>query len=277
MDAAEEQYTCERCGAEFETPAEKGGHKRGHQLKVSREELQAELQRLADIGDGPPTTTLMRTEGIYSISTVRERFGSWGEAVRSIGLVPANIHDIRPGDLKADLTAVATKLGRPPTASEQREFGDYPMSQFQNEFGRWNDALRAADFQPHAKKNISDDALLEAIHDLVEALGTAPTASEMHKHGRYSHRPYFRRWDGWQAAIRVAGYDPVGRPSGPANYKWKENPAHEWREYGDNWPQQRQKALERDGYICQTPGCDGPKRHTARRSPEGSTYITFAH
>ena len=197
----------------------------------------------------------MRTEGIYSISTVRERFGSWGEAVRSIGLVPANIHDIRPGDLKADLAAVATKLGRPPTASEQREFGDYPMSQFQNEFGRWNDALRAADFQPHAKKNISDDALLEAIHDLVEALGTAPTASE----------------------IRVAGYDPVGRPSGPANYKWKENPAHEWREYGDNWPQQRQKALERDGYICQTPGCDGPKRHTARRSPEGSTYITFAH
>ena len=31
---------------------------------------------------------------------------------------------------------------------------------------------------------------------------------------------------------------------------------HEWREYGDDWDEQRQKVLERDDYTCQTPGCE---------------------
>jgi len=83
-----------------------------------------------------------------------------------------------------------------------------------------------------------------------------PTAQEMNDHGEFSRRPYFNRWEGWQAAIRAAGYEPVGRPSGPDNYNWKEQPAHEWREYGDNWEEQRQKALERDNYTCQTPDCE---------------------
>jgi len=78
----------------------------------------------------------------------------------------------------------------------------------------------------------------------------------MKDHGEFSYRPYFHRWNGWQDAIRCAGYEPVGRASGPDNYNWKEEPVHEWREYGDNWDEQRQKALERDNYACQTPGCE---------------------
>lgn len=48
----------------------------------------------------------------------------------------------------------------------------------------------------------------------------------------------------------------MGRPSGPDHYNWKDQSIRERRRYGDNWNEQRQKALERDDYSCQTPGCE---------------------
>ena len=100
------------------------------------------------------------------------------------------------------------------------------------------------------------EILLEKIRRLTEELGKVPTAKEMSAHGEFSHKPYIRRWNGWQAAVRAAGYEPVGQPAGPDHHNWKEQPVHEWREYGDNWDEQRQKALERDDYTCQTPSCE---------------------
>jgi len=89
----------------------------------------------------------------------------------------------------------------------------------------------------------------------------------MNEYGRFSHRCYFDRWDGWQAAVRAAGYEPVGRPSGPANGNWKADSKDERRYYGPNWKTQRAKALERDSYVCQTPGCDWSQ--TAHREAFG--------
>lgn len=83
-------YTCEICGEEFETPSEKGGHKRSHQVKIDREELQAELRRLAEVSSRTPTTKMMNEQGAYSADCVKKRFGSWGNGLRSIGLTPNN-------------------------------------------------------------------------------------------------------------------------------------------------------------------------------------------
>lgn len=249
-------YTCDICGDEFETPGAKGGHKRAHQIKTSREELQEELQRLAETSGRTPTTKMMDERGSYSAACVKLRFGSWGDALRSIGLRPNNRYDITPAEVRADIREVAEELGHPPTSTEHREIGEYSVSHAQDTFGSWNEALQAAGFEPHREIRISDEVLLKEIHGLVDRLGKVPTASEMCDHGRFSHRPYFRRWDGWQSAVRAAGYEPVGRPAGPDNYNWKEQPAHGWREYGANWEEQRQKALDRDDYVCQTPGCD---------------------
>lgn len=249
-------YTCEICGAEFETPGGKGEHKRGHDVKVTREEVQTELRRLAEETGRTPSTKLMDEQGAYSANCVASKFDSWNDTLRSVGLTPNQREEITPADFKADIRNVAEQLGHPPTSAEQRELGAYCVTHAQNAFGGWNDALRAAGFDPHHEKGISDDVLLDGIHDLVETLGKVPTATEMYDHGRFSHRLYFhfQRWGGWQSAVRAAGYEPVGRPARPKHHNWKEQPVHEWREYGDNWDEQRQKALERDDYHLSNPG-----------------------
>jgi hypothetical protein len=267
MESEKRVYTCELCGAEFETPGAKGGHKRAHQLKISREELLAELRRLANVSGRSPTTEMMNERGAYSAACVKQRFGTWGDALRAIGLPPNNRYDIPLAEVKADIRTTATKLGRPPTSPEYRERGDFSVSLAQNLFGSWNESLAAAGLEPQFEHGIPDDALLDEIRTLVEVLGKVPTATDMDEHGRFSCRCYFDRWDGWQAAVRAAGYEPVGRPSGPANGNWKADSKDERRYYGPNWKAQRTKALERDSYVCQTPGCDWSQ--TAHREAFG--------
>lgn len=157
--------------------------------------------------------------------------------------------------MKEDLRSVAERIGHPPTSVEYQEFGEFSVTTAQNVTGSWNNALKAAGFEPHAENNISKALLLQEINKLETELGKVPTATDMDEHGRFSKRCYFDRWDGWQAAVREAGYEPVGRPTGRDNYNWKEYSAHEYRGYGPNWKDQRAKALERDNYTCQTPGC----------------------
>ena len=256
MESEKRVYTCELCRAEFETPGAKGGHKRAHQLKISREELLTELRRLASVSGRSPTTKMMDERGAYSAACVKQRFGTWADALRAIGLPPNNRYDIPPTEVKEDIRTIATKLGRPPTSPEYREQGDFSVSLAQNLFGSWNVSLAAAGLEPQFEHGIPDDALLDEIRTLVEALGKVPTASDMDEYGRFSCRCYFDRCAGWQAAVRSAVHEPVGRPSGPANGNWKADSTDERRYYGPNWKAQRAKALERDSYVCQTPGCD---------------------
>jgi hemerythrin len=248
--------TCDICGESFKTKDALGGHTSSHSRRISEAQLLAEIDRLVDEFGRSPTTTEMDSVGAYSAGTYEDRFGSWNKALQSAGYEPVKQHRISEDAILDEISRLATEIGTPPTASEMRSKGKFTVTIAQDRFGSWNEALEAAGYDPHKRHRITDEALLEEIHRLVKELGKTPTAQEMDDHGKFSHRPYFNRWEGWRAAIRAAGYEPVGRPSGPDNYNWKEQPAHEWREYGDNWNEQRQKVLERDNYTCQTPGCE---------------------
>lgn len=224
--------------------------------RIPDELLLQELDRLAEKLDRAPTANEMRNQGAYSTNTYEKHFGSWTEALREVGLEPTREYRISSERILDEITRLATDSGEPPTSTEMRDQGRFSVKVAQNRFGSWNDALRAAGFNPQNRMRIPDGELLDGIHRLTEELGKVPTAKEMSAHGQFSHRPYFQRWDGWQAAVKATGFEPVGRPTGPDNYNWKGQPAREWREYGHNWDEQRQKALERDDYTCQTPGCE---------------------
>jgi len=171
MESEKRIYTCELCGAEFETPGAKGGHKRAHQIKISEEELLAELRRLANVSEQAPTMKMMDEQGAYSAACIRQRFGTWGDALREIGLSPNIKYDIPSTEVKEDIRTIATKLGRPPTSPEYREQGNFSVSLAQNLFGSWNEALAAAGLEPQFEHGIPDDALLDEIRTLVEVLG----------------------------------------------------------------------------------------------------------
>lgn len=248
--------TCDICGESFKSKAILGGHKSGHNRRIPETELLDEIDRLANKFGRSPTTTEMDEVGAYSAATYKERFSSWTKALQEVGYEPVQQHQVSKDEILSEINRLEAEIGTSPTASEMRSRGNVTVTAAQNNFGSWNEAIEAAGYNPQKRHCITDKTLLGEIHRLVNELGKVPTIQEMNDHGEFSHRPYFRRWEGWQATIRAAGYEPVGRPSGPDNYKWKEQPAHEWREYGDNWEEQRQKALERDDYTCQTPGCE---------------------
>nr|WP_255479159.1 hypothetical protein [Natronomonas sp. LN261] len=52
---------------------------------VSDADLIAELHRLADDDGAPPTTATMRADGQYWVSTYRDHFGSWSDALKAAG------------------------------------------------------------------------------------------------------------------------------------------------------------------------------------------------
>jgi len=89
---------------------QKGGHKRAHQIKISEEELLAELRRLANVSEQAPTMKMMDEQGAYSAACIRQRFGTWGDALREIGLSPNIKYDIPSTEVKEDIRTIATKL-----------------------------------------------------------------------------------------------------------------------------------------------------------------------
>ncbi|MBX0296841.1 homing endonuclease associated repeat-containing protein [Haloarcula nitratireducens] len=252
----ERDLTCDVCGKSFDTKDALGSHNSSHSRRISDTQLLTEIDRLVDDLGRSPTTIEMNELGAYSAGTYKNRFGSWAEALQEAGYEPVKQHRVSKDALIDEIRRLATEDGTPPTAADMRSEGEFTVTIAQNRFGSWNEALEAAGYDPNPRHRISDAELLEEIHRLADELGKIPTAQEMKDHGEFSHRPYFTRWEGWQAAIRAAGYEPVGRPDGPNHHNWKEQPVHKWREYGDNWDEQRQKALERDDYTCQTPGCE---------------------
>ena len=143
-----------------------------------------------------------------------------------------------------DIRGVAAKLGKPPTAREMFEHGEYSQRVCQNKFGSWNEVLRAAGFAPNRKFRLTDQELLDEIDQLAEQFGRPPSSGEVNRVGEYHRWTYDDRFGGWEEALAEAGF------SQPQSYQERSAIP-----YGPNWSDQRRRALERDDYECQTPWC----------------------
>ena len=67
----------------------------------------------------------------------------------------------------------------------------------------------------------------------------------MNRIGKFHKCTYLERFGGWEEALTEAGF------SQPQSYQERSAIP-----YGPNWPERRQRALERDDYECQTPWCE---------------------
>lgn len=144
-----------------------------------------------------------------------------------------------------DIRRVAAMLGKSPTAKEMAEHREYPQRVCQDKFGSWNEALDMAGFSPNARQNIPESELLAEITRLTEEIGRPPSSNEITQQGQFSRDAYFERFESWADALQAAGYER------PVIYV----DDHGRLPYGTNWDEQRQKALDRDGYACQSPRC----------------------
>lgn len=82
------EYTCSECGKRFETPQARSGHSRfahGVSQGITEKELSQELLRLSTQLDKTPTADEMRELGEFSVRTYQNHFGSWNEAIETVG------------------------------------------------------------------------------------------------------------------------------------------------------------------------------------------------
>jgi len=229
----------------------------GSSLRIPDRKLLAEIRRLASLKGRSPTMREMESEGKYSASTYKTHFETWSNALSKVGL---EVHQSTPSvsvtkqDIREAIRDLADQLDRVPTATEMEAHGRHSPKTAQRRFGTWNEALRAAGLEPNLEMNLSKERLLEEIRRLANELGHPPSTNDLKRDGQLSHRAYFRQFEDWHSAIRAAGYEPRGWPSGPENPKWRGGKIEQY--YGSDWDSQRLRALQRDQFRCQMPGCE---------------------
>lgn len=106
---------------------------------------------------------------------------------------------------------VANELGRPPTLVEMNERGAVSGDTVVDEFGTWNDGLRAAGLDPQHHSEISRSALLTAITQLADELGHAPRQRTWIERGKYGLDAVVDRFGTWTTAVEAAGYTPISQ------------------------------------------------------------------
>jgi hypothetical protein len=250
------EYVCEFCGEDFETGSKKAGHISWyHRDDRQEEDLITELQRLATEKGHPPEMSEMDTEGEYSRSTYLSHFGTWNDALRAADLEVKRPTNVPKDRIIEAIQALADQLGHPPTVDEMNNHGKYSRKTASKRFGSWNDALRSAGFEPHNEEIPREDLLAE-IHRLTEELGHVPAIADLDEHGQYSIKGYLREFGGWDAAIMTAGYEPHTPFRGSDHPRWVGGKERDRLWYGPKWSQQRERAVQRDGFECQRPNCD---------------------
>jgi hypothetical protein len=214
--------------------------------RVEREELIDALQELAGELGKPPTQEEMKDLGPYSHRPYYREFGAWNDALRAVDFEPNHINGYDEDRLIEALQELAEEVSHPPTIEEMNDRGEVSVDPYFRMFGSWVAAWDAAglDERSWRPKRASKEELLEAIREMAEEVGHAPTRNEMEEHGPYSRQPFVRAFGSWSAALEAAGFSPYRRVDTDG----------ELRRYGSEWPEQRRLALERDGWECQDCG-----------------------
>lgn len=169
----------------------------------SDEELLAAIDQLAEKHGRAPTLQELRTETKYSGRVFFSRFGSWRDALEAAG------YDSRPPqeaiskrDLVEELRRLGDDLDKRPTFREMDAEGAYDPTTYIREFGSWNAALEAADFDPPS--TLTKDALRTELQRLADELDKRPSQRDMNKHGNHSHTTYIRHFGSWSEALNAA-------------------------------------------------------------------------
>ena len=120
------------------------------------------LEALTEVSgqvEGTPTFREMNELGPYSAGTYKRRFGSWHKALEAAGIEPTYGIEVEAerAELIEELRAIAEEVGETPTQNEIRDYGDYPLDSYHDEFESFVSALEAADLEPtQTQYNFSD-------------------------------------------------------------------------------------------------------------------------
>jgi 5-methylcytosine-specific restriction endonuclease McrA len=151
--------------------------------------------------------------GEFSVDAYQRHFGSWNDALEAAGLELNVEIDISREDLLKELRSLANRLGRSPTREELASMSKYSAEPYKDEFGTWNDALRAANLPVVKRARLTEDELLDELRRVADKLGESPSVAQMETLGRIYPSVYIKRFGSWNNAVETAGLDPTPQPS----------------------------------------------------------------
>lgn len=123
--------------------------------EFSYEELRDQFQKAtSELGD-TPTQEEMRALG-YSTGPFKRKFGSWNEAISTYGHEPNSQRNIDKQNLLDEIQRLAEDLGRPPSASEMDELGEYAAATYSNRFKSWTRAVEKAGFEAYLDRRVRE-------------------------------------------------------------------------------------------------------------------------
>lgn len=218
---------------------------------ISEEELLDDLRRVAAEVGRTPAESDVRDHGDFADITYIDRFGSWNDAVRAAGFEPNLRYDVTEHELIEEIHRLKEECGRTPRQDDMAERGKFGVNRYWNHFGGWNNALDAAGIRPNVLRDIPEEDLLDKLRRVADEYDST-AAAYMNAYGQYSERPYFRQFGSWDAAVEAAGLEPYEPYGGPDHYLWNGGAL----DYGEGWTEPKREAVrERDGRVCQNPGC----------------------
>ncbi len=113
--------------------------------KITNEDLLNNIKYVANyLSKETITTSEYKELGVYSISIILDRFGSWEETLRKAGLQDTGfIKRIDTDELLKEIERLWILLGRQPTTSDIKNGNSkYSLNSFTRRFGGWRNALK---------------------------------------------------------------------------------------------------------------------------------------
>lgn len=202
-------YSCEKCGEQFDSRLEYCRHASEYSNNIPRKALLTELHRVAGKLGTSPSSNEMDEHGFISASCYSRRFGGWNAAKEEAGLAEVTPWErkekLSESELISSLRDLADEIQKVPAASDMNEHGPHSVGVYQERFGSWEAARRAAGFESPNRHKIQSHELLQEIKRLHEELGRTPTENDMHVNGKYTNSVYFNRFGSWNAALEKVG------------------------------------------------------------------------
>ncbi|WP_251344683.1 homing endonuclease associated repeat-containing protein [Haloplanus halophilus] len=237
---------CKRFGG-WNSALRAAGFEPNVEMNLSEETLITALQGFAENLGRSPTTDEMDRSGPYTSDSYKRAFGTWNRTLRQAGLEVHSVWNVSEDDLISELNSLAEDLGHVPRKDEMRNQGNWSAAVYQEQFGSWNEALRAAGFEPNERWRIPREELLAELRAVTDDLGHPPTTTEMNEHGNFTINPYQREFGTWRTALQSADPDYL------ENYRQSDT---ETVPFGSNWPQIREEIITRDNESCLRCGMD---------------------
>lgn len=158
-------------------------------LLEERAEVVASIRAVAENLGRVPTVLECQEHGGVDVKSIYEAFDSWDDALAAADIGKHSNFEPDERDLVDDLRRVNEWLGRPATAAEYEELGEWSVYTLKREFKNWTGAQAevGCDISGRSGKKYSDDELLEDLERVYGEVGRRPTQQEYRKHGAMSY------------------------------------------------------------------------------------------